>query len=245
MNNQESKELSREEAVAKVKKRHIDTGTRMSTKFARAIVNPAAGGYSTYREWPSMSKYLSNKGLLFNYVYTEGVGHAIELAKTAVNTDYHYIIAVGGDGTVSEVANGILNSTDSHNTTLGIVSAGTGCSFARSLGIPLDPVDSCNLLTIQNKLLIDVGIVEYTSESQKLRRFFINEADVGFGATVVEAARVVPNYFGRKASYIPHVLGGVSSLFSHKNKRIALRVDDEAEDVCVCAMVVIANGTYF
>jgi diacylglycerol kinase (ATP) len=55
----------------------------------------------------------------------------------------------------------------------------------------------------------------------------------------------LPNYFGRKINYLPHVLGGVGSLFRYRNKRIALRVEDEAEDTCVCAMVVIANGTYF
>ena len=217
----------------------------MSIQYARAIVNPAAGGHSVYREWPRINKYLINKGLLLDYVYTGDIGHATELARAAANTDYRYIIAVGGDGTVNEVVNGILNSTGSHNIILGIVSAGTTCSFARSIGIPLDPVSSCNLLTSQNRLSIDVGIIEYMREGQHLRRFFVNEADVGFGATVVEASKHIPNYFGRKINYLPHIMGGVGSLFNYKNKRIALRIEDEAEDICICAMVVIANGTYF
>ena len=217
----------------------------MSKQYARAIVNPAAGGRSTYIEWPLISKRLIDKGLLFDYVYTEGTGHAIELAREAANTDYRYIIAVGGDGTVNEVVNGILNSTGSHNTILGIVSAGTTCSFARSVGIPLDPVNSCNLLTSQNRLSIDVGIVEYTREGQNLRRFFVNEADVGLGATVVEASKHITNYFGRKINYLSHVLGGLATLFSYKNKRITLCVENETEDVFNCAMLVIANGAYF
>jgi len=93
----------------------------MSVQYARAIVNPAAGGHSVYREWPRINKYLINKGLLLDYVYTEDIGHATELARAAANTDYRYIIAVGGDGTVNEVVNGILNSTGSHNIILGIV----------------------------------------------------------------------------------------------------------------------------
>ncbi|MFC2017202.1 diacylglycerol/lipid kinase family protein [Chloroflexota bacterium] len=217
----------------------------MSNQYARAIVNPAAGGHSTYREWSLISRHLSDKGLLFDYVYTEGVGHAIELAKQAANTDYRYIIAVGGDGTVNEVVNGILDSADPHNIILGIVSAGTTCSFARSIGIPLDPVNSCNLLISQNRILIDVGIVEYTSEGQNLRRFFVNEADIGFGATVVEASKQITNYFGRKINYLPHVIGGFTSLISYKNKRITLRVEDRSEDIYDCAMLVIANGTHF
>lgn len=217
----------------------------MSVQYARAIVNPAAGGHSTYREWPLISKHLIDNGLLLDHVYTEGIGHAIELAMEAVNSDYRYIIAVGGDGTVNEVVNGILNSADSHNTTLGIVSAGTTCSFARSLGIPLDPVSSCNILTRQNRLLIDVGIAEYTGEGQKLRRFFINEADVGFGATVVEATTQSPRRFGRKFSYLSRAIGGFASLASYENKRVTVRVEDENEDTYDCAMLVIANGAYF
>ena len=56
---------------------------------------------------------------------------------------------------------------------------------------------------------------------------------MGFGATLVETAKIMPSYLGRKNNYLLHVLGGIGSLFSYKNKRIALRVDDEAEDICV------------
>jgi diacylglycerol kinase family enzyme len=59
----------------------------MPIQYAKAIVNPAAGGCSIYREWPLISKRLTNIGLLFDYVYTDGVGHAIELARAAVNSD--------------------------------------------------------------------------------------------------------------------------------------------------------------
>ena len=52
----------------------------MSNEYARAIVNPVAGGHSTYREWPQFSKHLIDNGLLVDHVYTEGTGHAIKLA---------------------------------------------------------------------------------------------------------------------------------------------------------------------
>ena len=217
----------------------------MSIQYARAIVNPAAGGHSIYREWPLISKHLTDKGLKFDHVYTEGVGHAIELAKAAANTDYRYIIAVGGDGTINEVVNGILSSNGSRNTILGIVSAGTTCSFARSIGIPLDTINSCKLLTSKNTIPIGVGLVEYKCGNEQLHRFFVNEADVGFGATVVEASKLMHNYFGRKINYLPHILGGIGALLSYKNKRIAINVDEKAEEICVCTMLVIANGTYF
>jgi diacylglycerol kinase (ATP) len=217
----------------------------MSAQHAMVIVNPKSGGHSTNREWPLISKHLTSKGLKYDYSYTEGVGHAVELARDAVSKEYRLIVAVGGDGTVNEVVNGILSSAKPRDTSLGIVNAGTTCSFARSLGIPLDYNGACNLLTSQNRTSIDVGVVEYTVAGEKLRRFFVNEADVGLGATVVEASKHITNYFGRKINYLPHVMGGLASLISYKNKRITLRVEDEYEDVWNCAMVVIANGTHF
>jgi len=78
----------------------------MSIPHAKVIVNPVAGAYSTHRKWPRIRKLLSYIGLSFDYQYTEGAGHAIELARMAVNDGYRYIVAVGGDGTVNEVANG-------------------------------------------------------------------------------------------------------------------------------------------
>ena len=217
----------------------------MSNHDGIAIINPKAGGYSTYREWPSINKYLTDKGILFDQVYTEGVGHATDLAREAANTNYRYIIAVGGDGTVNEVVNGILCSTNPNNTILGIVSTGTTCSFTRSLSIPRDYVRSCILLANQSSLSIDVGIVEYTSKGQRLRRFFVNEADIGFGATVVEASKKFTNYFGRSINYLPHIVGGLSSLVSYKSKHITVHVEDKIENIYDCAMLVVANGTHF
>ncbi|MFC2062613.1 diacylglycerol/lipid kinase family protein [Chloroflexota bacterium] len=216
----------------------------MSTQHARVIVNPVAGGHSTYREWPRISQCLIDKGLSFDSVCTEGIGHAIELAKAAANTDYRYIIAVGGDGTINEVANGILRSTGSHNTILGIVSAGSTCSFARSIGIPLDPVVSCSLLTSQNRLSIDVGIVEYESENQHLHRFFVNEAGVGFNAAVVYAWKHLPNRLGSNITHTLRTIEGLKSLFTYRNKKIKLHVGNNVETIYGCA-VVVANGQYF
>ena len=217
----------------------------MSNHHGIAIINPKAGGYSTSREWPSISKYLTDKGILFDQVYTEGVGHAIDLAREAANTNYQYIIAVGGDGTVNEVANGILCSTNPNNIILGIVSTGTTCSFVRSLGIPRDYVRSCILLANQRSLSIDVGIVEYTNKGHRLRRFFVNEAGLGFGATVVEASKKFTNYFGRNINYLPHVVGGFAKLASYKSKHITVYTEDKIENIYDCAMLVVANGTYF
>jgi len=212
----------------------------MSIPYARVIVNPAAGANSTRRKWPRISRLLRHIGLQFDFEYTEGVGHAIELAKAATSDGYRYLVAVGGDGTVNEVANGILHSTDSGSVTLGIISTGTGSDFVRSVGIPRDYTSACSCLTSQRRLVIDVGVVEFKSKGQTLQRFFVNAAGVGFDATVVEATEKLPKYFG---GTIPYLVGLIMTLFSYKNKSVVLNVDNEVESGRVLN-VAVANGGY-
>jgi diacylglycerol kinase (ATP) len=110
---------------------------------AKIIVNPAAGAYSTRRKWPTIRSLLNNAGLSFDYELTEGKGHAIELAKAAADDGFRYLVAVGGDGTIHEVANGLLQAANSGETTLGVVCTGTGSDLSRSIGIPRDYTRAC------------------------------------------------------------------------------------------------------
>lgn len=212
----------------------------MPALYARVIVNPAAGASSTYRKWPRISRLLEHIGLSFDHQYTEGVGHAIELARAAASNGYGYLVAVGGDGTVNEVANGILSSANAGGTSLGVVSTGTGSDFARSVGIPGHYVSACSCLTSPRRALIDVGIVEYRKQGQTLRRFFVNAAGTGFDAAAVEMTERLPKYFG---GTIPYLVGLVRTLIGYRNKSVVLRVGDKAETVRILSLVV-ANGSY-
>jgi len=212
----------------------------MSTLHAKVIVNPAAGASSTYRRWPRISRLLKHVGLSFDYQYTEGIGHAVELARIAASDGYRYLVAVGGDGTVNEVANGILYSTNPSSTNLGIVSTGTGSDFVRSVGIPRHYVNACSCLTSPRRALIDVGVVEYQRNGQTQRRFFVNAAGIGFDASVVEATERFPKYFG---GTIPYLGGLMRTLFAYRNKQVVLRIDDRVETACILS-VVVANGTH-
>jgi len=212
----------------------------MSMLRTKVIVNPVAGAYSTRRKWPLISKLLKRIGLSFDFEYTEGVGHAIELARAAASDGYRYLVAVGGDGTVNEVANGILYSTHAAKTALGVVSTGTGSDFVRSAGIPRDYATACSALTSSRRLSIDVGVVEYQSEGQTLQRFFVNAAGAGFDAAVVKETERLPKFFG---GTIPYVAGLLRTLFSYKNKPVEVKIGDEVESGRVLS-VVVANGGY-
>jgi len=212
----------------------------MSIPYAKVIVNPVAGAGSTHRKWPGISRLLEHVGLSFDHEFTDGRGHAIEIAKTAADKGYQYLVAVGGDGTVNEVANGILRSTGANSTILGIVCTGTGSDFIRSVGIPRDCTSACSCLTSPRKLLIDVGVVEYRKSGQSLQRFFVNAAGIGFDAAVVKTTERLPKYFG---GTVPYVAGMLRSLFGYRNKSVVLRVGDKVETIRILN-VVIANGRY-
>ena len=212
----------------------------MSALQVKVIVNPVAGAYSTRRKWPIISQMLKRVGLSFDFQYTEGVGHAIELARAAASDGYQFLVAVGGDGTVNEVANGILHSTGASKTALGIISTGTGSDFIRSVGIPRDYSGACSALTSSKRLTIDVGVVEYQSKGQTLRRFFVNAAGTGFDAAVVQQTERLPKYFG---GTIPYLAGLVRTLFSYKNKLAILNLEDEVISSRVLN-VAVANGGY-
>jgi diacylglycerol kinase (ATP) len=206
----------------------------------KVIVNPTAGAYSTRRKWPIISRLLKHIGLSFDFQYTEGVGHAIELARAAASDGYRCLVVVGGDGTVNEVANGILYSTGAAKTALGVISTGTGSDFIRSVGIPRDYHSACSTLTSPRRLSIDVGVVEYQSKGQTLRRFFVNGAGVGFDAAVVEQTERMPKYLG---GTIPYLVGVLRALLGYRNKSVVINVGDEVMSGRILNTVV-ANGGY-
>ena len=215
----------------------------MPESYAKVIVNPVAGSRSVGREWSRISRQLQKAGLLFDYEFTKHTGHAMEIARRSADDGYHCLIAVGGDGTVNEVANGILSSTRSGNTILGIVGAGTTHAFTLSLGIGKDNANTFSLLTGQERTLIDVGVVQYWSQGQFKKRFFVNEASVGFSAEIVDAWKYVPTHFGHSLNLALRTVTGYKSLVTHRNQRLSLRVGNEVESICCCA-VVVANGRY-
>src|SRR5260370_37834717 len=98
------------------------------------IVNPASADGATRENWPKIASDLRTHFGAFTVAFTESVGHARELASDAAKQGTNLIIACGGDGTISEVANGIIESNK--EVELAILPGGTGSDFRRTLGLP-------------------------------------------------------------------------------------------------------------
>jgi diacylglycerol kinase (ATP) len=209
---------------------------------AKIIVNPAAGANSTHRKWSSIRSLLKNAGLSFDYQFTEGKGHGIELAKTAAGDGYHYLVAVGGDGTVHEVANGILQTANSRETTLGVISTGTGSDLSRSAGISSDYTKACSALSNPHRMTIDIGLVKFIKNGRSQQRYFVNSAGIGFDATVVGTTERIPKVFG---GTIPYLTGLILSLFGYKNKMVTFNIGDRPVEQTKVLSMVVANGRFF
>jgi diacylglycerol kinase (ATP) len=213
---------------------------RIDTKV---IVNPAAGSGAVGKEWPRYAGWLQEAGLAFDCEFTRCSGHAQDIAREAAGQGYRYLIAIGGDGTVNEVANGILDSDRPDDIALGLLGAGTAHDLAYSLNIPADCQKACSLLAGRERARIDVGVVECRRDGQPVRRFFINHASMGFTAEIVDTWKRLPNRFGLGVTVTLRTIAGYAALTTHRNRTVRLRLDGETEQVRISA-VVIANGRY-
>jgi diacylglycerol kinase (ATP) len=215
----------------------------VAVPYALVIVNPVAGSGSTAKEWPRIHRQLNAAGFSFDYEFTPGKGQAIEIARRAAEAGYACLVAVGGDGTVNEVANGILCSTRPAGTLLGQISCGSTCSFGRSLGIPRDFAGACSRLTGTGRATIDVGLVSYHYRGQTLRRYFVNAADVGLASAIADSWKYLPGGSGRRFNHLLRTLAGLRCLGSQRNTVFKMRIGDESESRLGCN-ITVANGQY-
>jgi diacylglycerol kinase (ATP) len=215
----------------------------MSSSHAFVIVNPIAGGRATGSEWPKINAQLKKAGLSFEFAFTRGAGHAVEIASQAISRGYQFLIAVGGDGTVNEVVNGMLQSGKVDDLTLGIIPSGTAHAFSYSLGISKDSEKIFTCLMGDRKTKIDLGIVKCWNQGHSVERVFINEASIGLSAEIVDAWKLLPTGFGRTTNVPFRSFFGYKALASHRNKAIKLRIGNDVESMRICT-VFVSNGQY-
>jgi YegS/Rv2252/BmrU family lipid kinase len=154
------------------------------------IANPRAGRGKVEAALPRVERVLRDAGLGYRIVRTGRPGHATEVARDALLGGERYLVAVGGDGTVHEVVNGMFTGGRplAADAVLGVVAAGSGCDFVRSFGLPGDPVQGAAHLAGDQVRPIDVGTVTFTDQGVTRTRCFVNIAEAGLGGAVVARA---------------------------------------------------------
>jgi YegS/Rv2252/BmrU family lipid kinase len=214
------------------------------------IVNPASAGGATGRAWPRLASDLRAHFGAFNCAFTERAGHASVIARREAGEGRSLIIACGGDGTISEVANGILES--GADAELGILPSGTGGDLRRTLDIPARGADAAAALAHGRSVRVDAGRVEFRDRAGAPgARYFLNVASCGMGGEVIR--RVEENSSGWLASASRRVAGGraayalasLQAAVSFDRPTLRLRLDEGPEFRLAVTNLCVANARYF
>ena len=217
----------------------------MTSPFGRLVLiaNPRAGRGRVGQEMPEVERTLLAKGLEYTIHETSGPGDATRIATEALRAGDRFLVAVGGDGTVHEVVNGMFEDARpiADDAVLGVVAAGSGCDFVKTFGLPQAADKAVAHLTGDSLFPIDVGKVTYHDhDGGELTRLFPNIAEAGLGGQTVERAARLPRFLGRSRYFWGFWL--TVSRF----KPTELHVQADAKEFSGRANnVVVANGQYF
>jgi diacylglycerol kinase (ATP) len=190
---------------------------RFATRTA-VIVNLRAGGGlgAGQRRWDHLRQLLRKSlGGPFEEHFTSAPGSGITLARACVEAGCTQVLAVGGDGTLHEVVNGVLGASsaagaasdtgaEENRVSVGIVPTGSALDFCRTLGMPLQPETAIAALARPRCWRIDAALVEYSQPGgARAHRYMVNVASVCLGGTVArqvsQGARLP---FGEAATYL-------------------------------------------
>lgn len=170
---------------------------------AKIILNPYSNRWGAGKAVDALAATLTAMGYDFDLVQTQGPGEAITLAQAAANSGFDPVVAAGGDGTISEVVNGLLADGDRARVRLGVIPLGSANDYAVQLGIPTDLAAACQTLVGADHVwTLDAGRIN--------ERAFMNDVTMAFGAQVnIEAATI----HRLRGSLI--YLGGVFKALAH------------------------------
>ena len=214
------------------------------------IINPESASGETRKAWPSIASDLSSQFGGFKPAFTERPGHARELAAEAARKGTALIVACGGDGTISEVANGIILS--GKDAELGILPSGTGGDFRRTLGISNRARNAAQILRQGKSRRIDVGRVTFiTDDGQKETRYFLGVASFGMSAEVIERVKenepqwlpaAAPGWLRGRLAFSASML---RTAVQSPSTRVVVQLDDQHEKHLTVANLCIANARFF
>lgn len=199
------------------------------------IVNPVSANGSTGETWPQIASDLRSQFGSFRVMFTKHGGDAAALASEAARKGAKLIIACGGDGTVSEVANGILAS--GKDAELGILPSGTGGDFRRTLEIPSRTRDAARILATGRTVRIDVGRVSFVDENgAEAMRYFVGVASCGMSTKVIERV---------KADGVSFASSLLKTAMRNTATRLVVQLDDAHDRQLTVSNLCIANARYF
>ncbi|MFN2515690.1 MAG: diacylglycerol kinase family protein [Pyrinomonadaceae bacterium] len=214
------------------------------------IVNPDSAGGATRKAWPKIASDLATHFGPFIPKFTTRGGQGIELAAEAARKGQKLIVACGGDGTISEVANGILSVGS--ETELGILPSGTGGDFRKTIGIPVRSADAARILREGRPRQIDVGRVTFLNDQDEHEsRYFLGVASFGMSADVIAKVKEGgsewlsgkgPKWLTGRLSF---GLSTIETALQTSATRVIVQFDEDIARQLTVANLCIANARYF
>jgi YegS/Rv2252/BmrU family lipid kinase len=205
------------------------------------IVNPAAASGRAGRRFGEIARAVGAALGEVDSRFTEAAGHAVLLAREAAGAGRSLVVAVGGDGTASEVVDGLVGAGYRHLA--GFIPAGTGGDLRRSLGIPCRLADAARALAGDASRVVDVGRVEFTgSDGRPAARHFANVASGGISAVVAAAVNRSSKRLGARVAY---TLASARSLARWRDVRVRWRADGGPWTEQPVTALAVCNGRFF
>lgn len=193
------------------------------------IINPTAGGGKTKSLIPIIEEKMKENNINYCIHLTTRPREATKIAEEMVD-NYSVIVAVGGDGTVNEVAKGLINKKKG---ILGIIPSGTGNDFVRAIGLQIDPVKAIDSIINGRYEKMDIGKINGYS--------FLNIASIGFDTEVVIHTNSIKKRIKNKTAYI---IGIITTLFSYKRRKTKLYIDNYIIDRDM-VLLAVGNGSFY
>ncbi|MCP4439580.1 MAG: diacylglycerol kinase family lipid kinase [Aureispira sp.] len=193
----------------------------MTTTKWFIIINPTAGGGKGGKYWSDIKELLSKTGVNFDFAVSEYSQHVIELTKKAIKEGYRKIIAVGGDGTINEVINGMFQQKIVTPSELSFanIPVGTGNDWIKTHGIPSNYKKAILSLKSGHSMAHDVGEVSYYDKNgEQKRRYFMNVAGLAYDAFVTKASQEGSRWMGTKMFYYYLILRCVTQYTATRAK---------------------------
>ena len=193
------------------------------------IVNPIAGTGFALKTMKNLENQLRQRGIEYKIFLTERPGHATQIATELSGQEQVYaVVAVGGDGTASEVAAGLSET----GKPMGIIPAGTGNDFIKTAGIPNDPLKAFEILLSRKPVDTDTGTIN--------DQFFLNVCGTGFDVTVLDFAESLKD---KQRGLTPYLIGLLKAIHYYQSIQLKVTADGKTEEgrYLVCS---IANGRY-
>jgi len=197
------------------------------------IVNPTAGHGRAAKTWKQIEPLASSLGE-FAVKFTEHPGHGRELAQEAAQAGFDRVVALGGDGTVNEVASGLVGTP----AAFGLVPTGTGNDFMKAAGIPKDPAESVRAAFQGRRVPVDVGLADGS-------RYFFNVAGVGFDAEVMRRVNGYGPVLKAFGGSLPHLMGVVGALFDFRGVDVEVELDGRPLAIPKMLLMAVGVGQYF